>query len=322
MTQVLDTAPDVARSPGRLRRIGSSDLRVFPLAISGNVFGWTADSAATTGILDSYREAGGNFIDTADSYASGRSESMIGQWMRARGNREEMVVATKVGKSAEHPGVKARALTHAVNASLQRLQTDHIDLLYLHIDDPAVSFDETLLAVDELIRAGKVRYFGGSDHTGNRLIEARIASAQLGVAPMVALQNHYNLMHRGEYEGDLAQVAARQGLGVMPRFALASGFLTGKYRTKADLLRNDRGREAARYLTRRGLRILSTLDGIAAHHNSSIGTIALAWLLTKPFVVAPVASASHADQVAQLTDSATIALTRAQVADLDRVSAR
>src|SRR6187431_2719680 len=175
----------------RLRRVGSSDLHVFPLAISGNVFGWTADDADATAILDAYARAGGNFVDTADSYAAGRSETMIGNWMRARRNRNDIVVATKVGKSADNPGLRARVFTRAVHASLERLGTDHIDLLYLHIDDVEVDFEETLLAVDELIRAGKVRYFGGSDHTGNRLIEARIASAQLGVAPMVALQNHY-----------------------------------------------------------------------------------------------------------------------------------
>jgi len=314
------TGPLPRLTAARRRRIGFSDLVVYPLAMSGNVFGWTADDAGTNDILDSYVANGGNFIDTADSYAAGRSETMIGNWMRARRNRNDMVIATKVGKSADNPGLRARVLTRAVHASLMRLGTDHIDLLYLHIDDADVDFEETLLAVDELIRAGKVRYFGGSDHTGNRLIEARIASAQLGVAPMVALQNHYNLVHRLEYEGDLAHVAAQQGLGVMPRFALASGFLTGKYRQKSDLSKNERGGEAARHLTRRGLRILSTLDSVAAVHESSVAAVALAWLLTKPNVVAPVASASRADQVRDLTDATLLQLTRHQVADLDRVS--
>jgi aryl-alcohol dehydrogenase-like predicted oxidoreductase len=322
MTQLLDFPATEHVATPRLRAIGSSELRVFPLAMSGNVFGWTADAAATAAILDTYVSHGGNFIDTADAYAAGRSETMIGNWMRDRGNRSEIVVATKVGKSADNPGLGARALTRAVEASLERLRTSHIDLLYLHIDDTTVPFDETLLAVDELIRAGKVRYFGGSDHTGNRLIEARIASAQLGVAPMVALQNHYNLLHRAEYEGGLADVAARQNLGVMPRFALASGFLSGKYRTRADLARNERGGEAARYLTRGGLRVLGVLDAIAAAHETSPATIALAWLLSKPFVIAPVASASRVEQVAALTAAASIQLTRQQAAELDRVSAR
>jgi aryl-alcohol dehydrogenase-like predicted oxidoreductase len=302
------------------RRIGSSDLNVFPLAMSGNVFGWTADDAATNGILDEYVARGGNFIDTADSYAAGRSEIMIGNWMRARRNRDSIVVATKVGKGAENPGLRARVLTRAVTASLERLGVGHVDLLYLHIDDVDVEFEETLLAVDELIRAGMVRYFGGSDHTGNRLIEARIASAQLGVAPMVALQNHYNLVHRGEYEGDLAHVAARQGLGVMPRFALASGFLTGKYRSRSDLAKNERGGEAAKHLNRRGQRILAALDGIAAAHEVSVATVSLAWLLTKPNIVAPVVSASRPDQVGDLTAAASLQLTRHQMAELDRVS--
>jgi aryl-alcohol dehydrogenase-like predicted oxidoreductase len=290
----------------RLRTIGSSDLKVFPLAISGNVFGWTADSETTSGILDEYASHGGNFIDTADSYAAGRSEIMIGNWMRDHRNRAEMVIATKIGKSADNPGLGARAIVSAVEASLERLGTTYIDLLYLHIDDPSVPFEETLLTVDELIRAGKVRYFGGSDHTGNRLIEARIASAQLGVAPMVALQNHYNLLHRAEYEGGLANVAARQNLGVMPRFALESGFRGG----------------AARYLTRKGLRVLSALDAVAKAHETTQATIALAWLLSKPFVVAPVASASRVEQVADLAAAASIQLSRQQVTALDRVSSR
>ena len=306
----------------RLRTVGSSDLRVFPLAMSGNIFGWTADEDTTTEVLDAYAFDGGNFIDTADSYAAGRSELMIGNWMRDRGNRHDMVVATKVGKSADNPGLGARAITRAVEASLERLRTDYIDLLYLHIDDESVPFDETLLAVDELIRAGKVRYFGGSDHTGNRLIEARIASAQLGVAPMVALQNEYNLLRRRDYEGGLENVAGRQNLGVMPRFALASGFLTGKYRSRADLARNPRGREASQHLNRHGLRVLGVLDGVARAHGVKPATIALAWLLSKPFVVAPVVSASTPEQVRDLTLAASIQLSRGQVTDLDRVSAR
>lgn len=320
VTTTAETAAIVGPRAARHRRVGSSELSVFPIAMSGNVFGWTADDAATNGILDTYVDQGGNFIDTADSYAAGRSETMIGNWMRSRRNRDDIVIATKVGKSADNPGLKARVLTRAVHASLLRLGVAHIDLLYLHIDDTAVEFEETLLAVDELIRAGKVRYFGGSDHTGNRLIEARIASAQLGVAPMVALQNHYNLVHRREYEGDLAHVAAQQGLGVMPRFALASGFLTGKYRQKSDLPKNERGSRVAAYLNRRGFRILAALDTVAEAHGTSVASVALAWLLTKPNVVAPVVSASSAEQVPDLMAAATLQLTRHQVADLDRVS--
>jgi aryl-alcohol dehydrogenase-like predicted oxidoreductase len=321
MSQTLASASERdALAPQR--RIGSSDLRVYPLAISGNVFGWTAGTVSTHAILDAYADGGGNFVDTADSYAAGRSEIMIGNWMREKRNRDDIVVATKVGKNADSPGLRAKTLTRAVHASLERLQTDHIDLLYLHIDDESVAFEETLLAVDELIRRGKVRYFGGSDHTGNRLIEARIASAQVGVAHMVALQNQYNLLDRTEYEGDLARVAAQQRLGVMPRFSLASGFLTGKYRTKADIANNPRGAEAAKYLNKRGMKVLGVLDGIAAAHGVSVATIALAWLLTKPLVAAPVVSASRADQVPDLLAAATLRLSRHQVTELDRVSAR
>jgi len=321
MTTAIDTDRPTASARSAHRRVGASDLHVFPLAISGNVFGWTSDVVATNAILDAYTAGGGNFVDTADSYAAGRSEIMIGNWMRDRRNRPDMVVATKVGKSADNPGLSARALTASVHASLERLRTGYIDLLYLHVDDESVPFEETLYAVDELIRAGKVRYFGVSDHTGNRLIEARIASGQMGIAPMVALQNQYNLLHRGEYEGDLARVADRQGLGVMPRFALASGFLSGKYRSRGDIAKNGRGAEAAKYLTRKGLKVLSVLDRIAAAHGVSVATVSLAWLLTKPNVVAPVASASRPGQVDDLVAAARLPLTRAQVAKLDRISA-
>ncbi len=319
-TATAASTPVSTAGAPHLRAIGASDLRVYPIAMSGNLFGWLADDESSHRILDAYAAQGGNFIDTADSYAAGRSETMIGNWMKSRRNRSNIVVATKVGKSAENPGLKARVLTRAVNASLDRLGVQHIDLLYLHIDDTEVDFEETLLAVDELIRAGKVRFFGGSDHTGNRLIEARIASAMVGVAPMVALQNHYNLVHRQEYEGDLAHVAAQQRLGVMPRFALASGFLTGKYRQKSDLVGNQRGPEVARYLTRRGLRILSTLDAIAKVHETSVASVSLAWLLVKPNVVAPVVSVSGAEQVDDFVAATRLQLTRQQVSELDRVS--
>jgi Predicted oxidoreductases (related to aryl-alcohol dehydrogenases) len=314
-----ETAAIVGSEPAPRRRIGPSDLRVFPIALSGIVFGWTADSLESERVLDSYVAHGGNFVDTADSYAGGRSEIILGNWLRARGARDGLVIATKVGKSADHPGLSARAVTAAVEASLRRLRTDRIDLLYLHLDDPAVPFEETLLAVDELVRAGKVRYFGGSHHTGDRLIEARIASAQLGVARMVALQNHYNLVFRREYEQGLARVAADLDLGVMPRFALAGGFLTGKYRSKSDLERSERA-EIGRFFTRAGLRVLTALDAVAAEHDAPPATIALAWLLSKPRIVAPVVSASSVDQVFDLVAAAHVRLTRSQLTALDRAS--
>ena len=313
---------EVAVGPLSLwRAVGPSALSVYPVAISGNVFGWTADVSATESILNEFTGLGGNLIDTADSYAAGRSEIMIGNWMRERRNRADLVIATKIGKSSEHPGLAPRTVAAAVDASLHRMQTGYIDLLYLHVDDPLVPFEETLLAVDELIAAGKVRYFGCSDHTGNRLIEARIAAAQLGVSHLVALQNQYSLMHRTDYESGLGHIAEMQNLGVMPRFALASGFLTGKYRAKSDLARYARGGEVARYLTKKGLRVLSALDEVAAVHEATAATIALAWLLSRPNVVAPVVSASRPGQVRELVAAAHIQLTRHQLADLDRASA-
>jgi aryl-alcohol dehydrogenase-like predicted oxidoreductase len=303
------------------RRVGPSDLHVFPVALSGNVFGWTADAPESEQILDDYVRHGGNFIDTADSYAGGRSEIIIGNWMRARRSRDDIVLATKVGKSADHPGLSVHAIRDAVTASLRRLRTDRIDLLYLHIDDPDVPFEETLLAVDELVRAGDVRYFGGSHHTGDRLIEARIASAQLGVARMVALQNHYSLAFRREYEEGLARVAVDLSLAVMPRFALAGGFLTGKYRSRVDLEKRRRGSEVGQFMNRAGFRVVNALTAVAAEHDAPPATIAVAWLLSKPNVVAPVVSASAVDQVFDLVAATEVALTRSQLTALDRASA-
>jgi aryl-alcohol dehydrogenase-like predicted oxidoreductase len=327
----LASPPSALRSPSPTslptgptavaRRIGGSDLTVFPVALSGTVFGWTTDGPTTTAILNRFVEWGGTFIDTADSYAGGRSEIMIGNWMRERGNRDRLTIATKIGKSADHPGLSAPAVERAVKASLQRLRVSHIDLLYLHIDDEAVPFEETLLAVDELIRAGYVRYFGGSHHTGNRLLEARIASGQLGVAPMVAVQNHYNLVHRDEYEGDLARVVAQLDLGVMPRFALAGGFLTGKYRSRSDLDRYPRGAEAAPHVNRHGLRLLSTMDRIAERSGTTVTTVGLSWLLSRQGVVAPVVSVSRPDQLDEVMAAPWTALSRHELTELDRVSA-
>lgn len=306
--------------PAPLRSIGRSELRVVPLALNGKAFGDTMDAAVSAQVLDRWAAEGGDFLDTADVYADGGSEQIIGDWMRSRRIRDRMIVATKVGKSPEFPGLRGTVLTQAVHASLRRLQVETIDLLYLHIDDETVEFDETLLAVDELIRAGKVRCFGGSDHTGDRLIEARIAVAQLGIAPMVALQNQYNLLHREEYEGGLAYAAQQQGLGVMPRYALAGGFLTGRYRRRSDLDPAVRGTLFARYLNRRGLRVLDALEAIAAAHETTVAAIAIAWLLTRPAVVAPVVSVSAPEEVVEAMSSVRVTLTRQQAAELDRIS--
>ncbi|MBX3079537.1 MAG: aldo/keto reductase [Cryobacterium sp.] len=328
MTTVMPAGDPDARYPtrGRRRVLGESGFRVFPVAIGGNAFGWTATEEASYQVLDSYRELGGNLIDTADSYAAGRSESIIGDWMHSRAARNDMVVATKIGKSAQHPGLSAEAVTSAVEASLSRLRTDYIDVLFLHVDDEAVPFEETLVAVDEHVRRGTVRAVGASDHSANRVLEARIIAAQLGLTPFTALQCRYNLMHRTEFEGSLASVAEQQALGVMPRFALDGGFLAGNYRTKSELDLNSTGNivlggDAELHMNRRGQRILATVDRVASEQDCAPATIALAWLLTRSTVTAPIVGASNASQVADLMAAADVPLTRAQVAALDDVSA-
>lgn len=328
MTQLLplDRADVDFPTLARRRLLGSAGPRVFPVAIGGNAFGWTASDDAAEAILDEYRGLGGNLIDTADSYAAGRSESIIGDWMHSRRNRDDLVVATKIGKGAENPGLGADAVTAAIDASLRRLRTDRIDVLFLHVDDKEVPFEETLVAVDENVRKGKVRFVGASDHSGNRFIEARVIAAQLGLMPFIALQCRYSLTHRTEFEGALAGVAEQQGLGVMPRFALDGGFLAGNYRSRSELDLNSTGNivlggDAETHLNRRGQRILSTLDRIAAEHESVPASIAIAWLLSKPTVTAPVVGASNAGQVADLVSAIDIQLTRQQVAALDEVSA-
>lgn len=310
----------------RRRLLGPAGPRVFPVAIGGSAFGWTAAEDVAHGILDEFRSLGGNLIDTADSYAAGRSEEIIGNWMRSRGTRDAMVVATKIGKSAEHPGLSADAVTAAIEASLRRLGTDRIDVLFLHADDPDVPFEETLVAVDESVRKGKVRSVGAADHSGNRVIEARIIAAQLGLTPLAALECRYNLTHRTEFEGALAVVADQQRLAVMPRFALDGGFLAGNYRTRAELDLNSTGNivpggDAETHFNRRGQRILAMLDRVAEEQDSSLASVAIAWLLSKPSVVAPVVGASNAGQVADLMAAVDLQLTRHQVARLDEVSA-
>jgi aryl-alcohol dehydrogenase-like predicted oxidoreductase len=317
----LETAAIVGRASLERRTIADTELSVYPLAMSGKRFGGNVSETAVGEILDAYAALGGNFLDTADSYGEGRSERLVGEWMRRRGNRDRMVVSTKVGKSLAHPGLSASAISSAVDASLGRLGTDRIDLLYLHVDDTEVPFEETLLAVDELIRRGKVRAFGLSDHTGTRLLAARVACALLGVAPMAALQNEYSLVHRGGYEGDLARVAEQQGLAVMARFPLAGGFLAGNYRARGDLATTPAAAYIAPHLSRRGRRVLAAVQRVAREQESSMATVALAWLLTRQGVVAPVVSVRTADQLFDVMAAPDLRLTRHQLAELDRASA-
>lgn len=301
------------------RPLGETPLSVFPLALGTSVFGWTAQVDASAAILNRYFDFGGNFLDTADSYSAGRSEHIIGQWMARRRNRDDVVVATKIGNHPDNPGLGPVAMVRAVEASLERLQTDHIDLLYFHIDDRTVPLEDSLGTAQWLMESGKVRYLGASNFSAERLVEARILSAA-GYPRIEALETHYSLLHRQPFEGDLGLVSRGQGLGVMPYFALENGFLTGKYRSRSDLDGSARGARVARHLNRNGLRVLHALDALAAEQDAPVASIALAWLLAKPGVVAPVVSASRPEQVDALVRSTVIQLTRSQLLELERAA--
>ncbi|TFD76244.1 aldo/keto reductase [Cryobacterium fucosi] len=308
-------------TPRSLRRtIADTDLTVHPLALGTSVFGWTADGETSARVLDRHRDLGGNFLDTADSYTSGRSEVIVGNWLRSRGAREHTVIATKIGKNRDNPGLSSRSIIGAVQASLDRLGTDYIDLLHFHFDDPTVPLEESLGAVDVLIRSGQVRYLAASNFSAERLMEARVLAAN-GLPRFAALQTQYSLLHRAPFESSLALVTQAQGMSVLPYFALAHGFLAGRYRSKADLQKTTRAARAAKYLSRTGLRMLAVVDRIAEEHAVAPATIAIAWLLARGQVLAPVASASHPDQVEALVAAAGIRLTRGDMVDLDRVSA-
>jgi aryl-alcohol dehydrogenase-like predicted oxidoreductase len=287
-------------------KIGSSDLDVTRLCLGGNVFGWTADRDTSFAVLDAYTAAGGNFVDTADSYfwrapgnSGGESETIIGEWMASRGNRDAVVVATKVGSWPERKGLSAKNIAEAVDDSLRRLRTDHIDLYYAHRDDPDTAQEETADAFDALVRAGKVRTIAASNFTTERLRSALEISTRDGLASYVALQPHYNLMEREEYESALAPLVESEGLACMPYYALAKGFLTGKYRpdTQVD---SQRSEGALAYLDDRGRTVLAMLDEIAAGHEVPVAAVALAWLADQPAVTAPIASARTPEQLAAL----------------------
>ena len=294
------------RYPRCIARLGDTDLEVFPLCLGGNVFGWTIDEQRSFEVLDAYVQAGGNFIDTADSYGrrgsggAGESERIIGRWIAARGNRDRLVIATKVGIAPELPGLSPSTIARAIDASFARLGVDHVDLYYAHKDDPQTPLAETLGAFEELIGAGKIRHAAASNYSAGRLQEALSIGGRGGMASYVALQPHYNLLER-EYEGELARVCERHGLACIPYFGLARGFLTGKYRrvgVQVDSPRADGVRES--YLNERGFAVLDALDDVAAAHHSSPAAVALAWLLAQPTVLAPIASATSTDQLAEL----------------------
>ncbi|MGV9985158.1 aldo/keto reductase [Streptomyces olivaceus] len=311
-----------------LRTLGSSDLQVFPLALGGNVFGWTADLDQSFAVLDAYTAAGGNFVDTADVYSAwgeglsgGESETVLGKWLAARGNRDGVVLATKVSQHPEYPGLSAANIKAAADASLRRLGTDHIDLYYTHYDKPEVPVEEIIGALDELVRAGKVRHIAASNISAERLEASLDFSEREGLARYVALQPHYNLVSRDTYEGGLRDLAARTGLAAVPYYALAAGFLTGKYRPGAAVDSVRAGGAAKHLESERGRRVLAALDEVAGAHDAPVATVALAWLAAQPTVAAPIASARTVEQLPALLGVAELSLTEDEIALLTRASA-
>lgn len=278
-----------------------------PLCLGANVFSWSADEKATFAILDAYLAGGGNFVDTADAYGrladggkGSGSETLIGQWVAARGNRDDVVIATKVGSHPEYKGLAPDTIRAAAEESLRRLGTDHIDLYYTHFDDESVPVEDIISTLDELVKAGKVRQIAASNISPERLTASLAFSEREGLARYVALQPHYNLVSRDTYEGDLQDVAAANGLGVLPYFSLAAGFLTGKYRpgTTVDSVRV--GRAGGYAETERGQKVLAALDAVANERGAELATVALAWLAQRPTVVAPIASARTVEQLPAL----------------------
>jgi len=309
-----------------MARIGSSDLDVFPLALGGNVFGWTADRDASFEILDAFHAGGGNFIDTADAYSAwvpghegGESERIIGAWLAERGH-PEVTVATKVSQHPQYKGLAASNVRAAAEASLERLGVEAIDLYFAHFDDAETPLEETVAAFGALVSDGLVRHTAVSNYSADRIREWVRIARELGVAEPVAVQPHYNLVHR-ETENDIIPVAADYHLGVVPYFSLAKGFLTGKYRSTEPVdAASPRAGAAAQYATPQGLQILSVMERIGDAHGVSVASVGLAWLRAKPTVVAPIASASKVSQVPDLLAGATTDLTLDEVADLDEVS--
>jgi aryl-alcohol dehydrogenase-like predicted oxidoreductase len=312
------------------RKLGSSGLEVSPLCLGGNVFGWTADEKTSFAILDALVAEGFNFIDTADVYSrwvpghkGGESETIIGNWLRRTGRRAKVIIATKVGMEMgpSDKGLSRSYILRAVERSLQRLQTDYIDLYQSHQDDPNTPQQETLEAYGTLIRQGKVRVIGASNYTAERLGAAREASEQGGYPRYETLQPQYNLCERASYESALEPLCLSNGLGVIPYFSLASGFLTGKYRSESDLSKSPRGQSVKKYLNERGLRILGALDQVAREHHATPGKVALAWLLARPGITAPIASATSVEQLRDLVDATRLTLDAASVELLNHASA-
>ena len=314
-----------------LRALGRSGLQVSPLCLGGNVFGWTIDEATSFTILDAWVDAGMNFVDTADVYsiwapghAGGESEAIIGKWLKQSGKRERVVLATKVGKpmGEGRSGLSRSYIRSAVEASLKRLQTDVIDLYQSHDDDAATPLEETMGAFADLIREGKVRAIGASNHSAPRLAEALKTSARLGLPRYESLQPLYNLIDRAAYEDELQSVCVEHGIGVINFYGLAAGFLTGKYRSEADVAKSARGANTVKkYLNRRGLAVLGALDSVAATIGATQGQIALAWQMARPGITAPIASATSLAQLEEIVGAARLKLDAPSTELLDRVSA-
>jgi aryl-alcohol dehydrogenase-like predicted oxidoreductase len=307
--------------------IGTSDLDVLPISLGGNVFGWTASKEVSFDILDAYVAGGGSFLDTADSYSAfapgnhgGESETVIGEWITSRSARDKLVLATKVSQHPERKGLSASNIAAASTDSLRRLQTDVIDLYWAHFDDQNTPLEETIGAFAELISAGSVRYIGLSNYSADRIREWFEISDRLGVPTPVALQPHYNLMFREPFESELKPLALEHNLGVAPYFALASGFLTGKYHSAGDAKDVPRSSMLGDYLTDSGFKVADEVRAIADDRGTQAATVALAWLRAQPTVVAPIASASKLEHLQPLLDSATLKLSDEELQRLDQVS--
>jgi len=312
------------------RALGTSGIRTIPLMLGGNVFGWTADRAKSFAVLDRFVERGGTLIDTADVYSEwipghhgGESERMIGEWLRARGRRDDVQIATKVGtlEIDGHKGLRPDHVARAIDASLERLGTDYVDLYFAHRDDPDVPQAEALGAFAKAIEAGKVRAIGASNFTADRLASALAVSDAQGLPRYTVLEPHYNLIERVQFESELQPLALSEDIGVVPYFALARGFLSGKYRSAADAAKSPRGQQNVKFLEGRGAQVLAALDTVAAETGAPHAAIAIAWLAGRPGVTAPIASATSVEQLDQLLDALDLELSAAQIARLDAAGA-
>lgn len=312
------------------RTFGKSDLQVSPIAFGGNVFGWTLDRRQSFRILDAFVDAGFNFIDTADTYSTwvpgnqgGESETIIGEWLKQRGKRDDLIIATKLGGDMGNgkKGLSAGYITEAVTASLKRLDTDYIDLYQSHYDDPETPVEETMEAFNVLVKSGKVRHLGASNLSADRIVQSNRFAAENGLQGYISLQPLYNLYDRRKFETEYLPTVEAEGLAVMTYYALASGFLSGKYRGEADFGKSPRGGGMKKYLDERGFRILKALDRVSAETGAPAAQLALAWQLHKPAVTAPIASATTEKQLQDLVAATNLKLTREQLALLDEASA-